>query len=208
MEQLDNILELVLLFAAGIVSPGPSLTLIIKYSLSYSRKSGILASLGIACGVLFHAIYISLGIGAILISSKVGMKMLYLFGGTYLAYIGYMSIRTTKKSISLESYDSLPDISSVKAFSAGFLACTLNPKAVLLTSAILTSIVDIEGEKNQYILYMAIMFLEAFIWYSIVTLFLSSQIIRTKARKIEILITRITGSILFLFGVKLIFEGI
>ncbi|MGV2432250.1 MAG UNVERIFIED_CONTAM: LysE family transporter [Rickettsiaceae bacterium] len=208
MIYLDNVIELILLFAAGLISPGPDFVLIIKYSLSYSKRTGLLASLGIATGALIHAVYILFGVGAIIAASPFLMQFMYIGGGAYLCYLGYSSVITKTKSISTESYEIKNDLKPSKAFFTGLLTCILNPKAIFFITAIMTSVIDPKDQDTTSLLYLFIIFLETLLWYSIVVYFLSLPKIRNKARSIEIWISKATGTILLIFGAKLILEGI
>lgn len=208
MEYLDNIIELIILFTAGLISPGPDFALIVKYSLTHSRKTGLIASLGIACGAAIHVTYILIGVGELILNSSFGMQILSLVGGAYLSYIGFLSIKTKKKSISTEEFKEANDIPPLKAFTAGMLTCLLNPKAIFFITSILISVIDPKEGKEGLFIYGTILFVETFLWFSFVTFFLTNSKIREKARSVEIWISRITGSILLVFGMKLILEVI
>jgi threonine/homoserine/homoserine lactone efflux protein len=208
MEYLDNIIELILIFTAGLISPGPDFALIIKCALNNSRKTALLASLGIATGVLIHAFYILFGIGKLILNSSLGILTLSIVGGLYLSYLGLSGILADKVKKSENTIPKPRDMNPYKALFTGILTSLLNPKAIFFITSLLVSVVDIDDTSRPFLLYESILFLETLLWFSIVALFLSSPKIQTKARSIEVWISRVTGSILLVFGIKLICEAI
>ena len=205
MTHLDSILTLMTLFMAALISPGPDFALIVKNSLTYSRKTAVITAFGIACGAIIHTSYILLGIGELLINNPNALRIFTYIGASYLIYIGYKGITAKARSNSIEDLSHKHDISIRAAFSVGFITCILNPKAILFLTSMFTVIVQPEMPLLLLVTFGIIIFFQTFIWYSIVAVFLSGKRIREKVSSIEHWINRITGVILIVIGVKLFF---
>ena len=197
MIHLDSILTLMTLMTAALISPGPDFALIVKNSLTYSRRSAILTAFGIAAADIVHVAYISFGVGELLISNEIAMRMFTYIGAGYLIYIGC-------KNIVSENIDRKQDISGIVAFRSGFITCLLNPKAVLFLTSIFTVVITPDTHGLLFVIYGAIIFLQTWAWYVIVAIFLSGKKMREKVSSIEHWINRITGGILVILGVKLL----
>ena len=204
MIHLDSILTLMVLMTAALISPGPDFALIVKNSLTYSRKSALITAFGIAVADIVHVAYISFGIGELLIRNENAMKIFTYIGAGYLIYIGYQGLIAKSKNLEIEKLSHQQDISAKAAFTSGFITCLLNPKAVLFLTSMFTVVITPDTSALLFVIYGAIIFLQTFIWYSIVAIFLSGKKIREKVASIEHWINRIAGGILVIIGVKLL----
>ena len=185
MIYLDSIFALIALFMAALISPGPDFALIIKSSLTYSRKTAILTALGIASGAIIHTSYILFGIGEMLTNNTHALRIFTYVGASYLIYIGYKGITAKARHDAIENLSHKHDISARAAFTIGFITCILNPKAILFLTSMFTAIVRPEMPVLLLIVFGIIIFLQTFIWYSIVAIFLSGKKIREKVSAIE-----------------------
>lgn len=201
---IDAILTLITLSMAALISPGPDFALIVKNSLIYSRKIALFTALGIACGTVFHTSYILFGIGELLLNNSYAFTIFKYIGAFYLLYIGCKGLMAKNSSIQVENAVHKKDIALSKAWLSGFITCLLNPKAILFLTSMFTVIIKKDTPIFILCLYGGIIFVQTFVWYSIVAVFLSGKTIREKVSSIEHWINRITGSIMILIGIKLL----
>ena len=190
---------------AALISPGPDFALIVKNSLTYSRKTAVLTALGIACGAIVHTSYILFGIGELLINNPYALKIFTYIGASYLIYIGYKGVTAKARHESIGNLSHKDDIPARAAFGVGFITCILNPKAILFLTSMFTAVVQPEMPILLLVVFGVIIFFQTFIWYSIVAIFLSSKKIREKVSSIEHWINRVTGVILLVIGARLLF---
>ena len=190
---------------AALISPGPDFALIVKSSLTYSRKTAILTAFGIACGAVTHSSYILFGVGELLTCNPNALRIFTYIGASYLIYIGYKGITSKAKNDAIENLSHKHDISIRSAFLSGFITCILNPKAILFLTSMFTAIVQPDMPILLLVLFGAIIFCQTFLWYSIVAIFLSGKKIREKVSSIEHWINRVTGGFLLIIGMRLLF---
>ena len=69
-EYLPLITSVTFMLLLGLISPGPDFFMVIKQSLTYSRKTGIYTAIGLGAGVATHITYCLTGI-ALLISKSI-----------------------------------------------------------------------------------------------------------------------------------------
>lgn len=204
IEHIDSILTFMVLFIAALISPGPVFALIVKNSLVYSRKSAILTALGIALGAIVHTSYILFGIGELLLRNECAFTTFTYIGASYLVYIGIKGITSKVKIDNLETLSHKADISVSRAVVSGFFTCVFNPKAILFLTSMFTVIIKPNTPIFLMVIYGVIIFLETFMWYCIVSIFLSTPAIRLRVNSIEHWINRLTGGILIAIGLKLV----
>ncbi|KIU54354.1 lysine transporter LysE, partial [Pseudomonas putida] len=91
---MGELLAVALITVLAVISPGADFAMVTRSSYAFGRRSGLLAALGIACGVQVHVVYTVLGV-AVLISQSPGLFMaMKVVGAGYLIYLGYRSLRT------------------------------------------------------------------------------------------------------------------
>ncbi len=126
---------LIILFLA-VMSPGPDFVMVLRNSLSYGRRAGLFSALGIATGCLFSFTIVVCGLQA-LFSYHLLKAIFSMVCGSYLIYLGFMSIRnkSTHQHIEGQHRQSAPMFSYYRA---GLLTNLLNPKLYTMAAAILT----------------------------------------------------------------------
>ena len=122
-----------------IVTPGPAVIYIVTRSVSQGRLAGLVSTLGIALGGLFHVAASALGLSALLRSSAVAFEVVRYAGAAYLVWLGLVTLLGRRE-------ESEPDraraASLRRVFWEGALVNILNPKTALFFLAFLPQFVD------------------------------------------------------------------
>ena len=71
-----------------LLTPGPAVLYIVARSIDGGRKAGIVSTLGIGVGTLFHVAAAALGVSALLVSSALAFNTVKYLGAAYLIYLG------------------------------------------------------------------------------------------------------------------------
>lgn len=87
-------LSLLLICILGAMSPGPSLAVVAKHSLTGGRKHGLVTAWSHACGVGLYALLTLLGLAVVLKQSPTVFNMISYAGAGYLAYLGVNALRS------------------------------------------------------------------------------------------------------------------
>lgn len=188
----------------AVMSPGPDFALTLRNSLVYSRKTGIYTALGITVGHIIHATYCLIGIGAIITRSIVIFNIIKWVGAAYLIYIGIKSLKAKRhqeESITKEARN----ISNWAAFRIGLLGDVLNPKATLFFLALFTQIIHPATPLNMQVVYGGTIVVQALVWYTLVAVVISQNIVKIMFQSISHWIERITGAVLIGLGLRLAF---
>jgi threonine/homoserine/homoserine lactone efflux protein len=127
--------------AAGLalnITPGPDMLYVAARSTSEGRAAGIVSSLGIATGTLFHITAVALGLAALLAAVPVAYAAVRIGGAIYLVYLGVRALATH----STGSVRALADAPLAAIFRQGVITNILNPKVALFFLAFLPQFVD------------------------------------------------------------------
>lgn len=73
------------------LTPGPDVLLVVAIAAKEGFKKAFQLTLGLASGVIVHTLLIMLGISALIIASPIAMKLIAVFGATYLLYLAYLT---------------------------------------------------------------------------------------------------------------------
>ena len=204
MEYLPLIGTVSLLNLLAVISPGPDFVITVRNSLCYSRRAGIFTSLGISAALCIHLFYCAAGIGYIISTSFVLFSILKVLGAGYLIYLGVSSFMAKGSRIDLAEERTGTDLTRLKAFRMGFLTNVLNPKATLFLLSLFTLVIGNFTPVYIILTISAIIILTAFIWFTIVSIFLAQQNVRRVFLKYERAINRTLGGFLVFLGVKII----
>jgi len=122
-----------------ILSPGPDTINVMRQGLSNGRRAGLIAVLGVQCGLLVHTVLAVFGISALIASSPIALKTVAIAGATYLAWIGFQGFRGTGV-IRIETANT-PN-TAWRAFRDAALVNLLNPKVIVLFLALFPNFID------------------------------------------------------------------
>ena len=137
-QNFPNLLIVVVVFALGVLSPGPATLMITGTAMSHGRVTAVVLSLGIVTGSMFWAVVAASGFVAALASSVFIFTAMKILGALYLLYLAYRSLRSAMDSeVALRTqFHTVTDF-KMTFFKGLFLHLT-NPKAPLVWMATLS----------------------------------------------------------------------
>jgi threonine/homoserine/homoserine lactone efflux protein len=193
---------------------GPDFALVVRNSILYSRRTGILTALGTSLGLIWHATYTLIGIAIIIQESEWGLTIIKVLGASYLAYLGISSF--FKKSTILadmakieKDFDNKHEVKDLTAFQAirvGFLTDALNPFCLVFFVTVFALILDADSTMAIKLFFGAEIFLFALVWFVGVALFFSHKNIRQWFARMGQWFGRLTGGVLFYYGLRVAFS--
>jgi len=89
------------LIASSLISlaPGPDNLFVLTQSALHGRKSGIMITLGLCTGLLFHTVAVATGLAAIFQASELAFNILKFVGAGYLLYLAWQAWRSSPADI-------------------------------------------------------------------------------------------------------------
>jgi threonine/homoserine/homoserine lactone efflux protein len=146
-------------FAALVLclTPGPAVLYIVARSLDQGRLAGVVSTLGIALGSLFHVAAAALGLSALLVSSALAFSTLKYAGALYLVYLGVRNLLAARRG--LQEVASPERASLARIFAQGVVVNVLNPKTALFFLAFLPQFVEVErGAVTSQLVVLGLVF--------------------------------------------------
>ena len=196
-------LSLALVCMMGAMSPGPSLAVVLKHSLSGGMKNGMLAALSHGFGVGLYAAASLLGLGALMLQFPTVYQFLVYLGAAYLAYLGLKILFSKPNDSELQVQKSA--VSSSKALQDGFAIAFLNPKLAIFFLALFSQFIDPE---NLTLNIGIIMCLTVFVidtgWYLLVALLTDVSKKRFGFTKQNVWLDRLLGMVFIALAIKVV----
>ena len=198
------------IYAAIVVSPGPNFALISRLALQGRISTSCGAILGLASAATFYALLAMMGLAAIL--NEIGWlaRAVQVLGGLYLMYLGFQSWRTsTGKSPEVENTPatSRPHLQELlSGFKLGAIVNLSNPKGIAFFVGLYAVAVPVDASfatRASVLLGGAAIEL---VWYGIVVGLFSRQAFQSTYEKFSVLIERVIGSVLILFGGRMVID--
>ncbi len=146
------------------ITPGPDNIYIAARSLQQGWRAGLVASLGIGCGVFVHVLAAALGLAALLAASATAFLLVKLVGAVYLLWLGIGLLRT-KGGAQGESSTQL-SLPLWRVFRQGFISNALNPKVALFFLAFVPQFISHEADSKMLaFIFLGVIFdLNSMVW--------------------------------------------
>ena len=167
--------QLVLICIMGAMSPGPSLAVILRNTISGGRTQGVMSGIGHGLGITFYAVVAVAGLVAMINTIPHFYSIAQLAGSFFLIWIGgKMIISFFKKDYSPNKKKQSKN-SAHQGFLEGFMIAILNPKIAAWLLALFSQFVQPEALlAEQFVLVSTVGVIDAS-WYCLVAFLASSD---------------------------------
>ncbi|KZK83145.1 Homoserine/homoserine lactone efflux protein [Pseudovibrio sp. Ad13] len=122
-----------------LIIPGPTVLMVISYSLSQGKRAAVASVTGVMLGDLFAITAALAGLGALLATSAMLFQIMKYIGAAYLIYIG---IKMWRSNSGPSTQVEMPHVPALQIFRDTLLVTTFNPKGMLFFVAFLPQFVD------------------------------------------------------------------
>lgn len=205
MPELTTLLAFCLASLVLAITPGPAMLYVISTSVGFSRKAGIISSLGAAFGMFFHVLAVAFGLSALLLAVPFVFDIIKIAGALYLLYLGIKTI-TSKSSLAEAGGNREKGLKVV--FYQGMLTGVINPKLALFFLAFLPQFVDpSRGSVTWQLLFLGLVLDVVTMLVNLLIAFMSSlsRDLLQNNRKFITFQNWFAGSIFMFYGAQLVF---
>lgn len=180
---LTTWLTVVTICVLGAISPGPSLAIVLKQTLSGGRRAGMITAAAHGLGVGIYAFVSILGLAAVITASPAVFLLLQWSGAAYLAWLGIKGLLAKRQPQDDRLHPVLS--TTTKPAREGFLVVLLNPKIAVFFLALFSQVVGADTSLPGKLGYAATAMVIDAGWYTIVAWLFSNprwlQMLRQKA---------------------------
>jgi len=204
MENFNLLFTIIGIHIFAWLTPGPNI-IIIRNSLIYSKKIGILTAVGMALSNIIHISYVITGLGILILKTQILFKIIKYAGIIYLSYLGIKTFFIKKSLKSINKIEKNKKISNFNAIKIGFLTNLLSPKAPLFFISIFTLVMSSKSSSWVIIALWVIMPLTTFLMASLHSIIFSHKKIQLFYRKNQTITNKILGGLLLLLALRILF---
>ena len=201
--ELKELIMLSFVCAMGAISPGPSLAVVIRNTISEGRFQGVMTGIGHGIGIGIYAFMAVMGLSSLLLNNEKLFMIFQIAGAIILLWIAY-------KMILNKPSDVIDDEKQFnrKGFIQGFMIAFLNPKILVFLVAVFSQFIKSDiNILDRFIIAIIASFIDMG-WYVLVSLLLAGTPLINRFRANALLIDRSIGSILILISLLLINQTI
>lgn len=207
--------SLVMLCCLGAISPGPSLAVVLRHTISYSPRHGAMVAISHSIGVGLWATVTLLGLSTLVHQSSLAFLLLSVGGGLYLGYLGVKSLWGGDQRDRLEGEPQgepqgkpkgKTQVALSRSARDGFFISMMNPKLALFFLALFSQLIhpEMSGWERAVVIITVIVIDGG--WYLLVAGGLSRSGVLDWLRAKLVWVDRITGVILLSFAVRIIWS--
>ncbi|MDP1752364.1 MAG: LysE family translocator [Reyranella sp.] len=192
------------IFIPALILPGPDFVAVVRSSMTYGTRAGLLTTLGVSMGLCLYATLSLVGLSAILVQYQWLTWAVRVLGGAYLIFLGIKLLRTKPRQIEL---DQSARPSRNRAVLFGFLVTLTNPKAIVLFASVFATAVTASTPAWLMGVMIGLVTTSSLVWYSCVSVFMSSAPVMRRFQRARHWIERAAGVCFIGLGGKVLTDA-
>ncbi len=204
MDAVATLVPVFAVFIPALILPGPDFVGVVRSSLTRGTTAGLLTTLGVTIGLGMYATLSLLGLSAVLVKYQWLTWAVRVLGGAYLVYLGIKLLRAKPGKMD-DAAAQGPLRGNALLF--GFFVTLTNPKAIVLFASVFATAVTASTPHWLMALMIGLVMTSALIWYSIVSLFMSSAPVMRRFQNARHWIERVAGASFILIGGRIIADA-
>lgn len=187
----------------GAISPGPSLAIVFRNTISGGRKQGVITSLGHGLGLTLYAFVAIMGLSSLLLGNEQIFILLQWAGALFLIWLAYKMVTFNPSN---NSQTEEQERSDLRGFLEGFMTAFLNPKILVFFVAVFSQFINIDITISDRLIIAGMAGIIDTVWYTLVAVVLAETSIIDKLGVNTAIINRTVGIFIFLLGISIIFK--
>jgi threonine efflux protein len=204
MDALKILLPVFGIFIPALMLPGPDFIGVVRSSMTRGTVGGLKTTVGVSLGLGFYATLSLLGLSAVLVQYQWLTWAIRLLGGGYLAYLGIMLLFTRPQHAANAA---MQGPMQGNAFVFGFLVTLTNPKAIVLFASVFATAITGSTPSWLMVLMIGLVVVSALVWYSIVSVFMSSAPVMRRFQHARHWIERAAGVCFVAIGLRILADA-
>lgn len=196
---IESLLGMSFVCAMGAVSPGPSLVVVLRNTITGGRIQGIMTGIGHGLGFGIYAFIAVMGLSSVLLSNVQLFNLFQVLGVLVLIWLAFKLIAHKQSDLSVKYEES-----GYRGFFEGFMIAFLNPKILVFLVAVFSQFLNTDINNSDRFFMAIIAGAIDTMWYVFVAAVLAGTTIVNKLRENAVIIDRLIGMVLFMISILLI----
>ena len=196
---IESLLGMSFICAMGAISPGPSLAVVLRNTISGGRMQGIMTGVGHGLGFGIYAFIAVMSLSSVLLANEHLFNLLQVLGALVLIWLAFKLIANKHPDLSVKYEES-----GYRGFFEGFMIAFLNPKILVFLVAVFSQFLNTDINNSDRFFMAIIAGAIDTMWYVFVAAVLAGTTIVDKLRENAVIIDRLVGMVLFMLSILLV----
>ena len=198
---INSLLGISFVCAMGAISPGPSLAVVLRNTISGGRTQGVMTGIGHGIGLGIYAFIAVMGLSSLLLTNKQIFNLIQWAGVLFLIWLAFSMITYRSSGISNEYEGNWR-----RGFLEGFMIAFLNPKILVFMAAVFSQFINPDiSNAGRFIMAIMAGLIDT-IWYVLVATILAGTPIIDKLRANTGLVDRSIGIVMLMLALFLMLK--
>lgn len=203
MDPFVTLVSVFAIFIPALVLPGPDFVGVVRSSMTAGPRAGSLTALGVSLCLGLYATLGMLGLSAVLMKFEWLALAIRVAGGLYLIYLGTRLLFAKSQAVEFDR----AALRQRNAFLFGLSVTATNPKAIVLFASVFATAVTPATPGWLMVLMVALVMASSLIWYTIVSLFMSSGPVMRSFGHARHRIERFAGACFVVLGGRILADS-
>ena len=195
---IESLLWMSFICVMGAISPGPSLVVVLRNTISGGRTRGVVTAIGHGIGFSIYAFIAVMGLSSVILANEQVFYLLQSAGVLFLIWLAFSMI-TNKNSVSSQKYEK----NVYKGFSEGFMIAFLNPKILVFLVAIFSQFINSDITNSDRFIMAIMAGIIDTTWYVLVAAALAGTNFIDRLRFNAVFVNRFIGMLLLILAILL-----
>ena len=206
---MEYVLPLLTLAAANLLaamSPGPAFILVVRSSVTGSRRVGLASAAGVILGAVVWAIAALFGLALLFSEIAWLYRAVQAVGGLYLIYVAVMVWRGARAPVEIDTARPAAQ-DPWRAFAAALTLQLSTPKAIVFFSSVFVALLPAHAPAWVWIATLAIVAFNETVWYLTLVFSFSARPVREAYGRLKLGLDRTVAAVLGGLGLKLVLDS-
>ncbi len=188
---------LALVCLLGAISPGPSLAVVARHSISGGALGGILCAVTHGMGIFLWAMLMVSGLGTVLVTQPSWFDAIRALGASFLLYLGARTLLQNNQEFQMVCDNSTE---RTRAGWDGLLIALSNPKIALFFAALFSQFIQPQQTLTERLVVAVTAASIDAVWYVLVAISLSRLVVTRPFQRYVTLLNKVFGAILIMLS--------
>ena len=200
-------LSLVLVCLLGAMSPGPSLAIVVRHTVTSGTRAGVICAFAHGVGIFLWATLMVSGLGALLLAQPTWFDGLRALGAGFLLYLGCRALMA-QRGVAADTGQSNSGgaNSSRKAAREGLVIALSNPKVAVFFAALFSQFIQPDATLSVQLMIATTAAVIDALWYTVVAVLLSQPAWSGYFTQHGSLLDRVFGAILIVLSAAVLWS--
>lgn len=200
-----SLLTLSIIHLFAVASPGPDFAVVMRETISFSLRNGLMAAVGIALGNSVLILISVFGANYLIEQDPVYLRWIQVCGAAYLFFLGVQSLKSFFRGVMAKDTTEVdyPRRQSrpLKSFMNGFVTTMGNPKAIVYFVSLSSQMMSYQQTTKELSILITTLVAITGSWFAFLAIVVGNDKVRPLLLKNKVYLELLMGLVLIFYGI-------